>query len=148
MVYPALLPLMRTLRLPAVDWTEAPADLNGLVHFAERRNLVSERVPSHFNWALWWFIGWKGHGVKGCSLCLICLCSEGLGKITKTTVRVVCLRAEALEPARVERIKILKQSNTTCLFYLLNSHGRNVSTAVRGCDCKITSSNCGVSPHP
>jgi len=52
MVYPALLPLMRTARLPVVDWTEAPADLNGLVRFAERRNLVSARVPSHFNWPL------------------------------------------------------------------------------------------------
>ena len=41
MVYPALLTLMRTRRLPVVDWTDAPADLNGLVHFAERRNLVS-----------------------------------------------------------------------------------------------------------
>jgi len=55
MVYPALLPLlplMRTPRLPVVDWTDNPADLNGLVHFAERRNLVSARVPSHFNWPL------------------------------------------------------------------------------------------------
>ena len=26
----------------------APADLNGLVRFAERRNMVSARVPSHF----------------------------------------------------------------------------------------------------
>jgi hypothetical protein len=52
MVYPALLPLMRTPRLPIVDWTEAPADLNGLVRFVERRNLVSARVPSHFNWPL------------------------------------------------------------------------------------------------
>ena len=58
MVYPALLPLMRTPRLPAVDWTDAPADLNGLVRFAERRNLVSARVPSHFNWPLsrTWFL--------------------------------------------------------------------------------------------
>jgi len=30
----------------------APADLNGLVRFAERRNLVSARVPSRFNWPL------------------------------------------------------------------------------------------------
>jgi len=52
MVYPALLPLMRTPRLPLVDLTDAPADLNGLVRFAERRNLISERVPSHFNWHL------------------------------------------------------------------------------------------------
>ena len=28
-------------RLPVVDWTDAPADLNGLVRFAKRRNLVS-----------------------------------------------------------------------------------------------------------
>ena len=45
-VYPALLKLMRTSRLPAVDWTDAPTDLNGLVRFGERRNLVSARVPS------------------------------------------------------------------------------------------------------
>jgi hypothetical protein len=49
MVYPALLPLMRTPRLPIVDGTDAPlADLNGLVRFAERRNLVSAGLPSHF----------------------------------------------------------------------------------------------------
>jgi len=51
-MYPALLPLMRTPRKPVFDWTDAPADLNGLVRFAERRNLVSARVPSHFNWPL------------------------------------------------------------------------------------------------
>jgi hypothetical protein len=52
MVYPALLPLMRRARLPVVDWTDAPTDLNGLVLFAERRNLVSARVPSHFKRSL------------------------------------------------------------------------------------------------
>ena len=51
-MYPALLPLMRTPRLPVVDRTDAPADLNGLVLFAERRNLVSARVPSHFKRSL------------------------------------------------------------------------------------------------
>ena len=79
MVYPALLQLMRTPRLPVastlhttsehgvsstttadahtsaassrLNW-RPPADLNGLVRFAERRNLVSARVPSHFNWPL------------------------------------------------------------------------------------------------
>ena len=45
-VYPTLLKLMRTPRLPAVDWTDAPTDLNGLVRFGERRNLVSARVSS------------------------------------------------------------------------------------------------------
>ena len=48
LLYPALLPLMCTPRLPVFDWTDAPADLNGLVRFAEKRNLVSARVPSHF----------------------------------------------------------------------------------------------------
>jgi len=52
MVYPTLLPLMRTPRLPVVDWTDAPAYLNGLVRFAERRNLVYARVPSHFKRSL------------------------------------------------------------------------------------------------
>ena len=45
-VYPALLKLMRTPRLPAVDWNNAPTDLNGLVRFGERRNMVFARVPS------------------------------------------------------------------------------------------------------
>jgi len=45
-VYPALLTLMRTPRLPAVDWTGSPPDLNGLVRLGERRNLVPARVPS------------------------------------------------------------------------------------------------------
>ena len=44
--YPALLKLMRTPRLPAGDWTDAPTDFNGLVRFGERRNLVSARLPS------------------------------------------------------------------------------------------------------
>ena len=43
-VYPALLTLMRTPRLPAVDWTDSPADLNGLVRLGERRNVVSARA--------------------------------------------------------------------------------------------------------
>jgi hypothetical protein len=47
-VYPALLTLMRTPRLQAVDGTDASGDLNGLVRFGERRNLVSARVPSRF----------------------------------------------------------------------------------------------------
>ena len=43
---------MRTPRLPIVDRIDAPADLNGLVRFAERRNLVYARVPSHFKRSL------------------------------------------------------------------------------------------------
>ena len=52
MLYPALLPLMRTPRLQVLDRNDAPADLNRLVRFAERRNLVSARVPSHFKRSL------------------------------------------------------------------------------------------------
>ena len=52
MVYPALLPLTRTPRLPVVDWTDTPDNLNGLVRFAERRNLVSARVPLLFKCSL------------------------------------------------------------------------------------------------
>jgi hypothetical protein len=48
MVYPALLPLMRTPRLPVVNRTHAPADLNGFIHFAKRQNMVSARVLPHF----------------------------------------------------------------------------------------------------
>ena len=51
-VYPALLTLMHTPQLPAVDWPDAPADLNGLARFGERQNLVSARVPSHFKRSL------------------------------------------------------------------------------------------------
>jgi len=43
---------LRTPRLPVADWTDDPADLNGLVRFAERRNLVSARVSLQFNWPL------------------------------------------------------------------------------------------------
>jgi hypothetical protein len=52
MVYPALLPLMRTPRLPVVDWTDAPAEISGPFRFAERQNLFSARVPSHFKRSL------------------------------------------------------------------------------------------------
>jgi len=38
----------RTPRLPVVVWTDSPAVLNGLLRFAERRNLFSARVPSYF----------------------------------------------------------------------------------------------------
>ena len=63
----SLLPVMRTPRLPVVDWTDAPADLNGLVRFAQTRNLVSARAPSHFKWplAIYMLIPWET-GTKMC----------------------------------------------------------------------------------
>ena len=52
MVYPALLPLMRTTRLPVVDWTDAQADLNGLVRFAENQ-IWFLRVCHHISTGLY-----------------------------------------------------------------------------------------------
>ena len=73
MVYPALLPLMRTPRLPVVDSTDATADLNGLVRFAERRNLVSARVPSHFQLASTLF-RFTAHWQREFQQCAMCAC--------------------------------------------------------------------------
>jgi len=63
-VYPALLKLMRTPRLPAVDWTDALTDLNGLVRLGERRNLLSARVPSRSARAIRRCV-WSGHRLWG-----------------------------------------------------------------------------------
>jgi hypothetical protein len=59
-VYSSLLTLIRTPRLPALD-------LNGLVRYGERRNLVSARVPSHFKRTIPGIIpgGGGGEGVRG-----------------------------------------------------------------------------------
>ena len=44
--------LMCAPRLPVFDFSDASADLNGFVRFAERGNLVSARVSSHFKRSL------------------------------------------------------------------------------------------------
>ena len=61
--YPALLKLMLTPWLLAVDLTDAPTDLNGLIRFGERRNLASARVPSCSTRAI----------LQGSVLCTSCL---------------------------------------------------------------------------
>ena len=76
-----LLPPMRTPRLPAVDWTDARADLNGLVRFAERRNLVSARVPSHFKRSLPEQMIGPDRANLFCSVCVTMLLSKGAPKI-------------------------------------------------------------------
>jgi len=86
MVYPALLPLMRTPRLPVVDWTDTPANLNGLVRFAERPNLVSARVPSRFKRALLNFLTgtcWLAE----CNNAFVCVSRYGTGGFTIQSVR-------------------------------------------------------------
>ena len=52
MVYPALLLLLLLMRTPRLPVAVPPANLNGLVRFAERPNLVSARVPSRFKRAV------------------------------------------------------------------------------------------------
>jgi len=49
--------LARAVQTLQADWTDSPppppgADLNGIVRFAERRNLVAALVPSHFKRSL------------------------------------------------------------------------------------------------
>ena len=65
-------PPTRTLRKPVLDWTDTPADINGLVRFAGRPNLVSARVPSHSVFtlqALRLFTGRTAHrGSRGIAL--------------------------------------------------------------------------------
>ena len=51
-------PPTRTPRKPVLDWTDIPADINGLVRFAGRPNLVSALVPSHPVFTLPRFIPW------------------------------------------------------------------------------------------
>ena len=68
-VYPALLPLMRTPRLPAAEWTDTLADINGLVRFAGKPNLVSARVPSRSISALHCACPWDWNGVNMVPAC-------------------------------------------------------------------------------
>jgi hypothetical protein len=51
-LYKTIITMMRTPRLPAVDWTDSPVDVNGLVRLGERWNVVSARVPSGYVRAL------------------------------------------------------------------------------------------------
>ena len=76
-VYPVLLTLMRTPRLPAVH----PTDLNGLVRLGERRNVVSARVPSGSARALPKFVTtfrfWLTSGIFSRSTTCVCVCVSG-----------------------------------------------------------------------
>jgi len=61
------------------SWTDATADLNGLVLFAERRNLVSASVTSHFKRGLPNNIKSKMHQILAsfpacCSNIWVCVC--------------------------------------------------------------------------
>jgi len=100
MVYPALLSLMRTPRLPVVDCTDVPVDLNGLVLCAERRNLVSARVPSHFKRSLllctdlWIIFTWTAARNNTFSspydkLCKLCIRSEICSESWKESVVII-----------------------------------------------------------
>ena len=110
MVYLALLPLMRTRRLASsrLNWLP-PADLNGLVLFVERRNLVSARVPSHFNWPLPGI--YPGGGGKG---------GRCLGFTILSLSRVGCL--ETWDPQTPGNLRVcpdLSSPNATAMLVLL-----------------------------
>jgi hypothetical protein len=57
-----------------------PRRFNGLVRFAERRNLVSARVPSHFKRILleeaWLFCYWVGYSQRCRFLRVLCECVQ------------------------------------------------------------------------
>jgi len=94
-MYPALLPLMRTPRLPVVDWTDAlPADLNGLVRLAERRNLFSARVPSHFKRSL---RQWNQQP-EDSSRCVIGYCRSIINSGTLKTAELRCFETPSNSP--------------------------------------------------
>ena len=100
-------PLIRTPRLPVVDWTDSSADLNGLVHFSEWPNPVSARVPSLFKRALptlWRTIFVKPvvaerlkkypiiYRTRKCDTVFKrnCLLSSGLSKLNPTQIHQLC----------------------------------------------------------
>jgi hypothetical protein len=69
---------MRTPRLPVIDRPDAPADLNELIRFAERWNLVSAHVPSHFKrsltlyaWCSTFLQSWPYNSQWTCSVSII-----------------------------------------------------------------------------
>ena len=101
MVYPALLPLMRTPRVPAVDWTDAPADLNGLVRFGERRNLVSARVPSHFENSLMLSMGQEFLPFRW----NLVLLSSGSSSVHKEVILQFIMDRLILERKKIRRAK-------------------------------------------
>jgi len=61
MVYPALLPLMRTPRLPLVDWTDAPRRFKWTRPFRRKTKSVFLRVCHHISNAvyIYWPQGFK-----------------------------------------------------------------------------------------
>ena len=61
-VYPALLKLTRTPRLPAIDWTDAPTDLNGLVLFRGKKKSGFCACAITFRTSLCSRLGWKCMG--------------------------------------------------------------------------------------
>ena len=134
MVYPVLLPLMRKPRLPVVDWTGPPADLNGHVRFVERRNLVSARVPSHFKRSL---------------PLIISLPSMGKYELAHTRPvmwRLPCnLRVEQNSSVRIRNVS----GRTVCMFGMLTQnmhHGKHFSENLLNIFLRTSTQNTGKLP--
>ena len=107
-VYPALLTLMRTPRRPAVDWTDSPADLNGLVRLGERGIVVSACVPS------------------GSARVLLHTPPPPFTKITRRWVlfEIVCLSSDTLHI-----VSVAVNTNIAGSFWLMSSYPRSCETA-------------------
>jgi len=140
MTYPALQLLMRTPRLPVVDWTDAPADLNGLARFAERRSLVSARVPSHFNWPLPVLVD-----SQACLLCRCCLCvfmyqtsrafvSYYHGDNSKQNLRMAVMLPNINPPPQVHVYFLLPIIMYQCYGWLLQHEGWGLGVYVVRCN--------------
>jgi len=87
-------PLTRTPRKPVLDWTATPADINGLVRFAGRPNLVSALVPSHSVFTLLLHsVNIYSSVFKTCSTscCWVCVC---------VCARVLCVHVCERQRAR------------------------------------------------
>ena len=75
-----------------------PADLNGLVRFAERRNLVSARVPSHFNWPL-------RHYLDLCPWICLTICVHQNADFTISALTSLGLRSVRRENGKARNVR-------------------------------------------
>ena len=112
-----------------------PADLSGLVRFAERRNLVSARVPSHFKRRL--------PSSDGSSCCSSPWCPKGVGTSKLPYVMgVERLQSETDIPSSPKNYKAWNFTYCTCLLgvaftFLLNFNCFCPNSSVFfGLDCR------------
>ena len=97
-----------------MNWRHHPsprANLNGLVRFAERRNLVSARVPSHFNWPL--PLLYCHGGKKGALLCYYAFICFHFRRVKWSGSRLIEAQNASLLDAQVTQCKVRSFWNST-----------------------------------